>query len=85
MPEQNKVETIQVTAKDMPVYCPGPKAPRWSMHPRVYLDVAKTGEALCPYCGAHYVQQVADVATADATEAEPSSTALAASDSEASA
>jgi uncharacterized Zn-finger protein len=24
------------------------------MHPRVFLDVAKTGEILCPYCGTLY-------------------------------
>ncbi|WP_299133499.1 zinc-finger domain-containing protein [uncultured Amaricoccus sp.] len=28
---------------------------QWSTHPRVYLDVAKTGEATCPYCGTKYV------------------------------
>jgi len=26
----------------------------WNMHPRVFLDVAKTGEILCPYCGTLY-------------------------------
>lgn len=35
-------------------YCPGPKAPLWSMHPRVFLDVTHTGQASCPYCGAAY-------------------------------
>lgn len=54
MPAKNQAEVIKVDAKDLPVYCPGPKAPRWSMHPRVFLDVTKTGEAACPYCGAHY-------------------------------
>ncbi|WP_459617210.1 zinc-finger domain-containing protein [Bordetella sp. 2513F-2] len=47
-------ETIEVDAEDLPVYCPGPKAPLWSMHPRVFLDVAHTGSARCPYCGAEY-------------------------------
>lgn len=83
MPAQKSVETIQVNAKDLPVYCPGPKAPRWSMHPRVFLDVSKTGEATCPYCGAHYVLQ-GDGLVKHATDAEPSSTTLAAADSEAS-
>jgi uncharacterized Zn-finger protein len=45
---------VQVTAADMPLHCPGSKAPIWSMHPRVFLDVTKTGEVLCPYCGTHY-------------------------------
>ena len=29
-------------------------APLWARHPRVFLDVLKTGEALCPYCGTKY-------------------------------
>lgn len=38
------------------VYCPNPVADMklWSGHPRVYLDVARTGEAKCPYCGTVY-------------------------------
>jgi uncharacterized Zn-finger protein len=28
--------------------------PLWSWHPRVYLDVAPTGKAMCPYCGTRY-------------------------------
>jgi uncharacterized Zn-finger protein len=38
------------------VCCPNPGAglDLWSMHPRVYLDVASTGEAKCPYCGTVY-------------------------------
>jgi uncharacterized Zn-finger protein len=29
--------------------------PLWSGHPRVFLDVLKTGETVCPYCGTKYV------------------------------
>lgn len=47
-------EVIEVEASDLPVYCPGPKAPLWSMHPRVYIEVAKSNQASCPYCGATY-------------------------------
>jgi uncharacterized Zn-finger protein len=38
------------------VFCPNPKADMtlWSAHPKVYLDVARTGEAKCPYCGTVY-------------------------------
>jgi uncharacterized Zn-finger protein len=38
------------------VYCPSPQAnmPVWSNHPKVYLDVARTGSAKCPYCGTVY-------------------------------
>jgi uncharacterized Zn-finger protein len=36
------------------VFCPNPKMPLWSTHPRVFIDVASTGEGWCPYCGTHY-------------------------------
>ena len=26
----------------------------WNSHPKVYLDVGKSGEAKCPYCGTVY-------------------------------
>jgi uncharacterized Zn-finger protein len=36
--------------------CPSAKAniQTWSAHPKVFLDVARTGEAKCPYCGTLY-------------------------------
>ncbi|TAG73622.1 MAG: zinc-finger domain-containing protein [Burkholderiales bacterium] len=61
-PKDPKVDPkapVHVTASDLHghgvVFCPNPKMPLWSAHPKVYLDVAKTGEASCPYCGTHYV------------------------------
>ena len=51
----DKSRVVQVAAKDLPLHCPMPEAPLWQMHPRVFLDVAKTGEVLCPYCGTRYV------------------------------
>lgn len=47
-------EIILVGADDLPVYCPGPKAPLWSQHPRIYIEVVKNGVATCQYCGAAY-------------------------------
>ena len=47
--------TVEITAKDLPLHCPPSDAPAWSLHPRVYLDVLHTGEAVCPYCSTHYV------------------------------
>ena len=47
-------EVILISASDLPLYCPGPKAPLWSMHPRVYIESQKTGSAVCPYCSASY-------------------------------
>jgi uncharacterized Zn-finger protein len=26
----------------------------WNSHPKVFIPVAETGEAKCPYCGAQY-------------------------------
>ena len=45
------MEPVTVQPKDLPVFCPNPNMPLWSSHPRVYLDVAPTGNAMCPYCG----------------------------------
>ena len=36
------------------VPCPNPKMPLWSNHPRVFIDLAHTGEGRCPYCGTVY-------------------------------
>lgn len=45
---------VQLQATDLPLYCPGPRAPLWSLHPRVYLDIADTGSVRCPYCSTTY-------------------------------
>ncbi|MCC4118324.1 zinc-finger domain-containing protein [Aromatoleum toluclasticum] len=52
---QDKNQTIAVTAQDLPLYCPRPDAPLWARHPRVFLDVLAEGEVVCPYCSAKYV------------------------------
>ena len=52
--------TVELLAKDLNhaggVYCPSPLANMtlWNTHPKVYLDVARTGQARCPYCGTVY-------------------------------
>ena len=51
---------VELLAKDLNanggIFCPSPKAGMklWNTHPRVYLDIAATGGAKCPYCGAEY-------------------------------
>jgi uncharacterized Zn-finger protein len=45
---------IEVRREDLPAFCPNPRMPLWSSHPRVFLDLAVTGEAMCPYCGTRY-------------------------------
>ena len=51
---------IELLAKDLNghggVYCPSPLADMklWNSHPKVFLDVARTGQAKCPYCSTEY-------------------------------
>jgi uncharacterized Zn-finger protein len=49
-----KAREVAVTAHDLPLACPREGSPLWARHPRVFLDVLKTGEAACPYCGTTY-------------------------------
>jgi uncharacterized Zn-finger protein len=43
-----------VRLSDLPLSCPMPGMYLWNSHPKVYIPVAATGEAKCPYCGAQY-------------------------------
>ena len=52
--QTGKSRQVELTEKDLPLHCPLPDAPLWSRHPRVFLTVVETGEALCPYCGTKY-------------------------------
>jgi uncharacterized Zn-finger protein len=52
---ENRERLIEVTAADLPLHCPMPSMLLWNAHPRVFLPIEKTGEALCPYCGTRYV------------------------------
>jgi uncharacterized Zn-finger protein len=45
---------IEVTDKDLPLHCPTPAMMLWAAHPRVFLDIERTGEAMCPYCGTRF-------------------------------
>ncbi len=51
----NAENRYEVTAADMPLHCPMPGMSLWNSHPRVYMPLAETREARCPYCGAVYV------------------------------
>ena len=54
-PVTNSQRQIEVTAAELPLHCPTPSMMLWDAHPRVYLPIQKTGEALCPYCGTKYI------------------------------
>ena len=51
---------VELLAKDLNaqggIFCPSPKADMkiWNSHPKVNLDVGKTGQGKCPYCGTVY-------------------------------
>ena len=50
----NTERLYKVKRADLPLSCPTPEMELWNSHPRVYLPIEKTGEALCPYCGARF-------------------------------
>ena len=52
--DASALPVVEVTDRDLPLHCPNPAMPLWSSHPRVFLDVDATGEAMCPYCGTRY-------------------------------
>ena len=55
-----KETVVELAARDLNanggIFCPSPKADMklWNTHPRIYLDIAQSGAAKCPYCGTVY-------------------------------
>jgi len=48
-------DRIQTVTRDqLPLSCPPAGEAVWNLHPRVYLPIAATGEAVCPYCSTRY-------------------------------
>ena len=45
---------IEIGAADLPLHCPTREVALWCSHPRVFLDIAETAHAMCPYCGTQY-------------------------------
>ena len=45
---------VEVETEDLPLHCPVSEGNLWDGHPRVFLPIEETGEALCPYCGTLY-------------------------------
>ncbi len=50
----NAEQHYMVRRDQLPLSCPMPDQYLWNAHPKVYLPLADTGEAKCPYCGARY-------------------------------
>ena len=59
-PTKKQPPVVELRASDLNgnggVFCPSPVAGMklWNTHPRIFLDVARTGEARCAYCGTIY-------------------------------
>lgn len=53
--EPNAQHRYEVTRADLPLHCPMDGMSLWNSHPRVFLPIEENGEAMCPYCGAHYI------------------------------
>jgi len=55
-----KEVVVELGAKDLNgnggIFCPSPVAGMklWNTHPRVFLEIAQSGAAKCPYCGTVY-------------------------------
>jgi uncharacterized Zn-finger protein len=47
-------DVVELDGTDLPAFCPNPKMPLWSSHPRVYLEVTRGEPARCPYCSTVY-------------------------------
>ena len=57
-PPAGGASVVEVLAADLQgpgvVYCPNPKMPLWSTHPRVFIDVTGENGGRCPYCSTVY-------------------------------
>ncbi len=51
---------VEVSRSDLPLHCPMDGMSLWNSHPRVYIQIEKTGHALCPYCGTYYLLKDSD-------------------------
>lgn len=52
--QPNAENHYEVTRRDLPLHCPMEGMSLWDSHPRVFLEIEKTGKVKCPYCGADY-------------------------------
>ena len=54
---KTRFPTVTVSHDDLPLSCPRKNETVWNLHPRVFLPIEKTGEAVCPYCSTRYLLQ----------------------------
>ena len=49
-----ETSVVELSASDLPAYCPNPSMTQWNGHPRVFIKLTD-GKGKCPYCGTVYV------------------------------
>ncbi len=54
-PSSTYSRVIEINTDDLPLHCPNPLMDTKSWHPRVFLPIEATGEAMCPYCSTRYI------------------------------
>ena len=51
-------EAVELSAAELQgpgvIFCPNPRMPLWSNHPRIFIDVVTAGSGACPYCSTVY-------------------------------
>ncbi|UCD67093.1 MAG: zinc-finger domain-containing protein [Betaproteobacteria bacterium] len=52
---ESSKRVVEISPQQLPLHCPTVKHLVWNAHPRVFLSIEQSGEALCPYCGTRYV------------------------------
>jgi uncharacterized Zn-finger protein len=52
--QPNARNHYEISEADLPLSCPMPGMSLWNSHPRVFLPIEQTGQAMCPYCGASF-------------------------------
>jgi uncharacterized Zn-finger protein len=56
--DASKNPIIFIKPSELPLACPRPNAPLWSLHPRVFLPIQEEGGKItCPYCSTIYQVQ----------------------------
>ncbi|WP_223789886.1 zinc-finger domain-containing protein [Marinicella meishanensis] len=53
--EANTEKVYHVKSSDLPISCPTKEMAVWNSHPKVYLPLEQSGEAVCEYCGAKFI------------------------------
>jgi uncharacterized Zn-finger protein len=57
-PMQKKTMPVEVLTADLQgpgvIACPNPKMPLWSTHPKVFIDLTRSGQGQCAYCSTVY-------------------------------